>query len=140
MTEPKKPKNWPLVVGATVLGLAIAAPAASAAPAVPAPVFSQAEQQITAGQRNAIRSAEQYLDFAAFSRSGLIEQLEYEGFATEDATFAVDSLDVDWHEQAAKSAEAYLEFTSFSLSGLIDQLVYEGFTYEQAAYGANTAY
>lgn len=95
---------------------------------------------LTAGQRNAIESAENYLDFAAFSQSGLVDQLEFEGFSTADATFAVGSLDVDWSEQAAKSAANYLEFSSFSLSGLIEQLEFEGFTSEQATYGANKAY
>lgn len=44
----------------------------------------------TGGQTNAVKKAESYLDYTAFSRSGLIEQLEYEGFSTEDATYAVD--------------------------------------------------
>lgn len=88
-------------------------------------------------QRNARRSASQYLDFTAFSRSGLIGQLEFEGYSTADATYAVDSLDVDWNEQAAKSAAQYLEFSAFSRSGLIDQLVFEGYTREQAEYGVN---
>lgn len=99
-----------------------------------------AKPQISSGQRNAVRSAQQYIDMTAFSRSGLIEQLEYEDFSTEDATYAVDSLNVDWNKQAALSAEQYLEMTSFSLSGLIEQLEYEGFTSAQAAYGANAAY
>jgi len=165
-TTPKKLKRWPWVAGATALALALAAPAASAAPAAlsapgwnsapavadvplpataaPAPAFAVAfspfMQQLSSSQQNAIRSAQQYLEISAFSRSGLIDQLEYEGFSTEDATFAVDSLNVDWNEQAARSAEQYLEMTSFSLSGLIDQLVYEGFTHAQAEYGANAAY
>ncbi|MEO9324047.1 Ltp family lipoprotein [Nocardioides sp. C4-1] len=96
--------------------------------------------EITSGMQNAIDSAENYLDFSAFSRSGLIDQLEFEDYSTDDATFAVDYLDVDWNEQAAKSAENYLSFSSFSRQGLIDQLVFEGFTYEQAEYGVSKAY
>ena len=94
---------------------------------------------MTTGQKNAVRSAEQYLAFTAFSRSGLIEQLEFEGFSNEDATFAVDRVNPDWNEQAALSAQTYLEFTSFSRSGLIEQLVFEGFTAEQAEYGVSAA-
>ncbi|WP_084627097.1 Ltp family lipoprotein [Pseudoclavibacter soli] len=82
------------------------------------------------------KSAQNYLEFASFSRQGLIDQLEYEQFSTADATAAVDSLNIDWNEQAAKKAASYLEFTSFSRQGLIDQLEYEGFSAEQAAYGA----
>lgn len=115
------------------------APAPAPAPAV-APAPAPAKPQISSSQRNAVRSAQQYLEFSAFSRSGLIDQLEYEDFSTEDATYAVDSLDADWNEQAARSAEQYLDFTSFSKSGLIDQLVYEGYTYAQAEYGANSVY
>ena len=82
-----------------------------------------------------MRSASQYLDYTAFSRSGLIGQLEYEGYATADAEFAVDHLAPDWNQQAALSAQAYLDYTSFSRQGLIDQLIYEGFTPEQAEFG-----
>ncbi len=88
-------------------------------------------------QANAVESAESYLDFTAFSRTGLIEQLEFEGYSTDDATFAVDSLDIDYKEQAAKSARDYLDFTSFSRSGLIEQLMFEGYTEEQATYGVD---
>lgn len=98
------------------------------------------EPELTAGQENAIGSAEDYLAFAAFSRSGLIEQLEFEGFSAKDATFAVMHIEVDWNEQAAKSAKEYLDMSSFSRSALIEQLVFEGFTRSQAEYGVNKAY
>jgi hypothetical protein len=87
-------------------------------------------------QQNAVRAAEDYLDVSAFSRQGLIEQLEYSGFSTEDATFAVDQIAVDWNVQAAKAAEDYLDISGFSRSGLIEQLEYSGFTPAQAEYGA----
>jgi hypothetical protein len=96
--------------------------------------------EITPAMENAMDAADSYLDYSAFSRSGLIEQLEYEGYKTEDATFAVDYLKVNWNKQAFKSAKSYLDYSSFSLSGLIGQLQYEGFTYEQASFGANKAY
>jgi hypothetical protein len=95
--------------------------------------------QFTRSEENAIRSAESYLDYTAFSRSGLIDQLEYEGFTNAEATLAVDYLDADWNEQAWLSAESYLEYTAFSRSGLIDQLEYEGFTTAQATYGVDEA-
>ena len=65
----------------------------------------------------------------------MIDQLEFEGFTTEQATYGVDNCDADWNEQAAKSAESYLEYSSFSRDELIDQLEFEGFTHEQAVYG-----
>lgn len=47
----------------------------------------------------------------------------------------MDSITVDWNEQAAKKAQSYLDVMEFSRQGLIDQLLYEGFTAEQAEYG-----
>jgi colicin import membrane protein len=91
----------------------------------------------TLSQQNALRSAQNYLDFQAFSRSGLIKQLEFEEYSTEDATWAVDRVEVDWNEQAAKSAQNYLDFQAFSRQGLIDQLIFEGFTAKQAEYGVS---
>ena len=79
--------------------------------------------------------AKDYLEYSAFSYSGLIEQLEFEGFSTEDATFAVDRCGADWNEQAAKKAQDYLDYSSFSRDSLIEQLEFEGFTAEQAEYG-----
>ena len=87
------------------------------------------------GERNALAKAKSYLDFTAFSYTGLIDQLEYEGFSAEEATYGADNCGADWNEQAAKKAKSYLEFTSFSRSGLMDQLLYDGFTQEQAEYG-----
>lgn len=94
----------------------------------------------TSAQRNARESAELYLRFSAFSRTGLIEQLEYEGYSFEDASYAVEAVEVDWFEQAVKSAGSYLEYSSFSRDGLLDQLLYEGFTEAEAAYGVKEAY
>lgn len=91
--------------------------------------------QITIAKLNALRSAANYLSFAAFSYTGLIRQLEYEGYSTEEATYAADNCGADWNEQAAKSARNYLSIMGFSRSGLITQLKYEGFTHEQAVYG-----
>lgn len=92
----------------------------------------------TVSQQNALRKAADYLDYTAFSRTGLIEQLVYEKYSAEDSTWAVDRVTVDWNEQAAKKAKDYLEYTSFSRSGLVEQLLYEGFTPEQAEFGVST--
>ena len=58
------------------------------------------------------------------------------GATIADATFAVDSLNVDWNAQAVKLARAYLDYTGFSCQGLIDQREYEEFTADQARFGA----
>lgn len=89
----------------------------------------------TTGEKNALRTAREYLSISAFSYTGLINQLEYEGYLTEEATYAADNCNANWNEQAAKSAKEYLDISSFSRQGLIDQLIYEGYTQEQAEYG-----
>lgn len=91
----------------------------------------------TMGEMNALGSANNYLRFTAFSYVGLIEQLEYEGYTNQEATYAVDNCGADWNEQAAKKAEEYINTMSFSRNGLIEQLKYEGFTSEQVQYGVS---
>jgi Host cell surface-exposed lipoprotein len=91
----------------------------------------------TPGQNNARRSAESYLQYAAFSRSGLIAQLKFEGFTTAQATYAVTVLHPNWSREAALSAKEYLQYQGFSRSGLIAQLRFEGYTLAQATYGVN---
>jgi hypothetical protein len=94
---------------------------------------------ISAEQANANGAAEEYLNGQHFSRTGLIEQLGYEGYSTKVATRAVDSLHVDWYEQAVGVAKEYLSDQHFSRTGLIEQLRYDGFTAKQAAYGVKGA-
>lgn len=91
----------------------------------------------TLGEQNALEQAFSYLAYSAFSYDGLIHQLEYEGYTTEEATYAADHCGADWNEQAALQAASYLKYSSFSRQGLIDQLIYEGFTQEQAEYGVS---
>lgn len=99
---------------------------------------SVAEPTETMGQQNAKRAAQDYLKFMAFSRTGLIEQLQYEQYSIEDATYGVDALGVDWNAQAAKSAQSYNDMMPFSHGDLVDQLIYEGFTPEQAEFGVSS--
>lgn len=88
----------------------------------------------TVSQQQAVKMAMSYLDYTAFSPSGLIEQLVFEGFSEADAKYAVNSIRVDWKEQAVLMAQNYLDYTAFSRSGLIEQLVFEGFSYDVALY------
>lgn len=96
-------------------------------------------------QKNAVRTAEQYISMTGFSRDGLIEQLSSEygnGYEVDDATIAVDSLNIDWNEQALRSAEQYLDMTGFSCDGLIEQLSSSAgskYTVSEAKYGAQQA-
>jgi hypothetical protein len=118
---------------------AAAEPTVGGTTAAPEPEPARTET-VTSGQRNAVDTAEQYLEYQAFSRKGLLGQLRFEGFTKSEATYAVDHVDVDWKDQAVKSAEQYLSHQSFSRSGLIDQLEFEGFTKSQARHGVDVAY
>lgn len=93
----------------------------------------------TVAQKEAIEQARSYLDFASFSRTGLVEQLKYHGYSSKDAEYAVSYLEkrgeVNWKSQAVETARDYLDYTSFSRSGLVEQLEYEDFTASQAEYG-----
>jgi len=89
-------------------------------------------------QKNALNKAKDYLSSMPFSHSRLIQQLEYEGYSNESATFAADNCGADWNEQAARKAKNYMDSMSFSRQALIDQLLYEGFSNEQAEYGVST--
>ncbi len=119
-------------VGVPVIALAVLA----------APAFAQS---LTGPQKNAVRSAKQYLSLQGFSRNGLIFQLSSDagdGYKEADATAAVDSLKVDWNKQAERSAKQYLDLQGFSCKGLIFQLsssAGDKYTKEQATHGAKAA-
>lgn len=100
---------------------------------------------LTRPQKNAVRSAEQYINMTGFSRNGLIEQLSSDagsGYEVNDATVAVDSLNIDWNKQAVRSAEQYLDMMGFSCDGLVEQLSSSAgskYTVDEANYGAQEA-
>lgn len=102
-------------------------------------------ESLTGPQKNAVRSAKQYISLQGFSRNGLIEQLSSshgDGYKVSDATVAVDSLNIDWNKQAAISAKQYLNLMGFSCNGLIQQLsssAGDKYTVSQATYGAQQA-
>lgn len=103
------------------------------------------EETISGPKANAIRSAKQYLSFSGFSRDGLISQLSSDagdGYEIADATFAVDSLNNNWDNEAVRSAKQYLSFSGFSCEGLIEQLssiAGDKYTLGQATFGAQKA-
>ncbi|MBE5984662.1 MAG: hypothetical protein E7248_15360 [Paenibacillaceae bacterium] len=102
-------------------------------------VAQETQAKVTMGQKNALSKAGTYLSISAFSHSGLIEQLKFEQFSDEEATYAADNCGADWNEEAAKKANTYLSISSFSRDSLIDQLKFDGFTQEQAEYGVTAA-
>ena len=128
-----------VTAAATAKAAATAAPTAKAAPTAPA------GPTLTNQQKNAAQSGRSYLNFTAFSRQGLIDQLSSaygDKYAVADATIAVDSLNVDWNAEAVQSAKSYLKISAFSCQGLIDQLdsqYGDKYTVAQATYGAHQA-
>lgn len=129
-----KPSQTPDTGGANAGAGSVDAPAPGAPEASTVPPTTEPAE--TVSQRNARQKAEQYLRVSAFSRTGLVKQLAFEGFGQEDANYAVDAVGADWMEQAAKKAQQYMATQSFSRAGLIKQLEFEGFTPEEAAHGA----
>jgi hypothetical protein len=105
----------------------------------PAPKPTPSAPAETLSQKNAVRSAKEYLSTEAFSHDGLVAQLEYDQFSAADSTYGADNSGGDWNAQAAKSAKQYLATESFSRTGLIAQLEYDKFTPAQATYGVNAA-
>src|SRR5690606_23693306 len=70
-----------------VIGVAACEPSESGTTTPRAGVVENAESapeapadDLTSAQRNAVRKAESYLEYSAFSESGLVTQLEFEGF------------------------------------------------------------
>lgn len=86
----------------------------------------------TSTQNSALSRANSYLSALNFSKTGLIEQLKYEGFSEADANYAADNITVDWDEQAYKTAKHYLELFTFDAWDLEEQLMHDGFTEVQA--------
>ncbi len=101
------------------------------------PAVEEQSDTATIGEKNALSKALSYLRSSAFSYSGLVKQLEFEGFTYQEAVYGVDNSGADWNEQATLKAQSYLKYSAFSRQGLIDQLEFEGFTSEQAEYGVN---
>lgn len=62
----------------------VAAAPATTKPAAPAHT-TPAAPKLTVAQRNAVAKAKEYLSIESFSRSGLIKQLEYDGFTASQA-------------------------------------------------------
>jgi Host cell surface-exposed lipoprotein len=132
---------------ATTAAPAATAPASTAAPATTAPPTTATptttKPKLTLSQQNAIAAAQQYLgEGTGFSQAGLIAQLDSpdgDGYSVADATFAVDSLNVDWNAQAVDAAKGYLQTSSFSCTDLVQQLDSPDgsqFTPAQAEYAA----
>jgi len=91
----------------------------------------------SAGDKRAVQTAHQYLGSSYFSLLGLVDQLKFEGYTVEQATYGASHSGANWNSQAVGSAKDYLSNQAFSQGGLIAQLVFEKFTQAQATYGVS---
>lgn len=96
--------------------------------------------------RNALQSAQDYLDYLPMSKKALYDQLvsEYGSkFSADAAQYAVDNVKTNWKENAVKEAEQYLELFPMSKEELYDQLIAEyggQYTEEEAQYAVDSVY
>jgi hypothetical protein len=134
-----EPTESPSPTKSTKPNTSASAPAAAApAPSKPA-AAAPAPSNESVSQKNARLKAQSYLRSSSFSRQGLIDQVVYEGFSTEDATYGVDANGTDWRAQSVLKAKSYLRSSSFSRQGLIEQLEYEDFSPEDSVYGTDSS-
>lgn len=107
------------------------------------PSFSDDYSTLDYESQNCYDTAMSYLDFMAFSKNDLIQQLQHDGYTDNAISNALDLLEKDyvsWDIEAVKKAQEYMETFSFSQQRLYEQLVHDGFTEEQANYGASYVY
>lgn len=81
--------------------------------------FAPSANASTAGDRQALADAQQYLSSESFSFQGLVAQLEFDGFSKAQATWRVSHSRANWNKQALYSAKNYLQTQAFSARGLI---------------------
>lgn len=110
-------------------------PSGEPSPPEGAPSIDDVAQEMAAG------FAEDYLAIMPMSRDALIDQLASDagdGFGTDVAARAVDSLDVDWNEQAARAAQEYAA-EGMTRAEIVQQLTssYDRYTVVQAEYAAD---
>lgn len=113
------------------------------------PVTEQLEQPVEVEEpeddvpreyRNALNSAQNYIDIMAFSEAGLYNQLtsEYgEQYPAEAAQYAIENVIVDYNQEALESAMQYQEIMPMSDKELFNQFTSEfgeQFTEGQAQY------
>ena len=113
-----------------------AVPIPSYTPKTPPPgrpsVQTEKQGRRVSWDNQALKEAQGYIEFGSFSKKGLIEQLEYDGYTKSQAQYAASHCGADWLEQAKEEVKSYLANSGYSRSGLIEQLEYDGYTAEEA--------
>ncbi|WP_240484141.1 Ltp family lipoprotein [Corynebacterium sputi] len=107
-----------------------------------APEPTSETESVPVEYRNALRSAETYVNMLNMSEQGVYDQLtsSVEGFSPEAAQYAIDNIDADYNKAALESAKIYQDMMAMSTPAIYDQLVSqygEKFTPEQAQYAVD---
>lgn len=99
-------------------------------------------EEFTIEEENCIESMISYLEAMPFSKTGIKEQLIFEGYPEDTVEKIVEmfSSAVDWNAMAEAEANDYLDLMPFSKDGLYEQLIFEGFTEEEATYAVDKVY
>ena len=92
-------------------------------------------QVATADQRDAYFEAFSLYTNGYYSRVGLIDRMENEGYVYEDAVWAVDRIDADWYADAIGYANYLLGQDNYTRGELWNDLYYAYFTEDQCDYG-----
>ena len=106
----------------------------------------EVEDNVPMEYKQALKSAQNYIDVMAFSKQGLYDQLtsEYaDKYSDEAAQYAIDNVKADYKEEAVEAAKNYLDTMSFSKEGLKDQLTSQyadKYTEEEAQYAIDKVY
>lgn len=87
----------------------------------------------------AVAEAKKLLETSAYSYDGLVAQLQYMGYAPEDAAYGADNCGADWNEQAKARAKSLLQTMEYNYDNFVEKLESEGFTHDQAVTGAQSA-
>ena len=88
-------------------------PTTTTPPTSTVPNYPAISTGTTVGAQNALESAKQYLAIMPFSYSGLIDQLEYEGYTTSEASRAVGRVEGVQDMTAEEVLKASLRFLAF---------------------------
>ncbi|GAB2026912.1 Ltp family lipoprotein [Lactovum odontotermitis] len=88
------------------------------------PTSNNTAGTVTQEMKNAVATAQQYQNAHVYlSLLGMIDQLEYEGFSTSDATYGANNAGIDWSKNALESAKIYYFRLGLSKSDTYYQLI-----------------
>ncbi|MBQ7374015.1 MAG: Ltp family lipoprotein [Clostridia bacterium] len=91
----------------------------------------------TKREKDALRTAQRFIDTFAISEQKIMEDLENLGYSYEEIEYAMDKCDVDWYDEAVEAAENLLESsTNLTEDQIIAWLELAGFTSSEAEYAA----